>query len=142
MLYVTSSRTASPEDVVLARESGKGALRANDAFQYAADDVRFADAARKISEGGSVLYAIRLADGLIKIGWTSNLYGRWRQLASTDGADRVLGFTFGSRDDETELHHQLTGHAAHGREYYHPHPDVLAVINGWRVALGREPVAA
>lgn len=142
MLYVTSSRTASPEKIILARESGRNLHGKKDAYEHASEDLAFVDAARRLSEGGSVLYAVRLADGLIKIGWTSNLLSRWRWLKCRAAAVEFLGFTFGSRQDEAELHRSLAGHAEHGREYYRPDPEVLAVVNGWRSQLGRDPLAA
>ena len=101
----------------------------------------FAQSCQQINSRGPVLYAIRLADRLIKIGWTSDLYGRWRQLVCTDHAEEFLAFTFGSRADETELHRRLTEHVARGNEYYHPHAEVLDVVNSWRAEFGRGPVS-
>lgn len=143
MLKFTSTRYSSPEKIVMARENGR--RHAPDrayAYQYAADaKLSFAQAAQRLAAGGPVLYAIRLADRLIKIGWTSDLYGRWRQLICTDHAEEFLAFTFGSRADETELHRRLTEHVARGNEYYHPHAEVLDVVNSWRAEFGRGPVS-
>lgn len=84
---------------------------------------------------GSVLYAVRLPDGLIKIGYTTNLNNRLLKLKS----QKLLAFRFGDRADETAVHQSLSSHCARGREYYHPAPDVLAVVNRWRVDLGLPP---
>lgn len=97
-----------------------------------------AAASDALAEQGSVLYAVRMRSGLIKIGWTGALDNRLRSL----GVRAVLAFTFGSRDDETEVHRSLRPHVAYGREYYHPHPEVLAVVNEWRTQWGRSPIAA
>lgn len=143
MLYVTSSRTDSPERILIARESGRSRETDNNtAYRFAADEVSFMTAAQRLTETKSVLYAIRLSDGLIKIGWTSNLLSRWRWLKTRQGAHEFLAFTFGTREDEGRVHRCLADHVARGREYYHPTPEVLAVVNGWRTAIGREPLAA
>lgn len=142
MLKFTSTRNSSPEKIMMARESGhRHAFDPAYAYQFSDESLPFTQAASRLTEDGSVLYAIRLSDGIIKIGWTSNLCRRWRQLVNTDKAEQFLGFTFGSRDEETELHRQLSAHVARGREYYHPHSDVLEIVNNWRSALGREPIA-
>lgn len=58
------------------------------------------------------------------------------------GDAELLAIKPGTRADEADLHRQLVEHLHHGREWYNPTPEVLAVINEWREALGREPLAA
>lgn len=90
---------------------------------------------------GSVVYVARLSDGIIKIGWTQNFGNRLRYLKSQNRQSvTLLAFMFGDRDDEQEIHAQLTEHRARGREFYHPHPDVLAIVNTMRGDLGMEPI--
>ena len=48
----------------------------------------------------------------------------------------LLGFTFGTRDDEAAVHRLLVAHLARGREYFHPADEVMAVVNSWRTDLG------
>lgn len=92
---------------------------------------------------GSVVYAAQLADGMIKIGWTEHFGDRLRYLKAYTGQDvKLLGFRFGDRDDEQDIHARLTEHVARGREYYHPTPEVLVVVNDMRDRLGMEPIAA
>lgn len=35
-----------------------------------------------------------------------------------------------------------TGKHTRPREYYHPHPEVLALVDQWRQAMGQAPLAA
>jgi hypothetical protein len=87
---------------------------------------------------GSVVYAARLPDDIIKIGYTTDLATRLLAL----GADDILAFKPGSYADEQQLHRALVEHRHHGREHYHPTPEVLAVINDMRDLLGLDPIAA
>lgn len=89
-----------------------------------------------LSKMGSVVYAISTRDSLVKIGFTRNFGRRVQSLK----LDQVLGFKFGTLADEQAIHRQLSAHAVKGREWYAPHPDVLAVINEWRAAVGRDPI--
>lgn len=92
---------------------------------------------------GSVVYAARLADGTIKIGWTEHFGDRLRSLKSYVGQDvELIGFRFGDRDDEQAIHASLTAHVHHGREYYNPAPEVLAVVNEMRESLNMPQLAA
>ncbi len=86
---------------------------------------------------GAVIYAARLPDGVIKIGCTSNLGVRMWQLGA---GTTLLGFRPGLRPEELQLHRTLRAHVHHGREYYHPTPEVMAVVNEMRDTLGLEPV--
>ena len=97
-------------------------------------------AARALSQMGELIYAVRMPDGVIKIGHTANLENRLRELGAR--GVQVLAFKYGSRADEQAVHASLAAHCARAIEWYHPHPEVLAVVNGWRAQLGRPPVAA
>lgn len=88
---------------------------------------------------GPVVYAIRTRDNLVKIGFTSNLAHRYAQIGSMAN---ILGWKSGTLNDESAIHRHLAPHAVRGREYYAPHPDVLAVVNEMREALGLEDVAS
>lgn len=88
-------------------------------------------AAREI---GSCVYFIRCNDGLIKIGFTTNLAGR--RAAYGPGWDRVLAALPGTLAHEKACHALHADHLAKGREYFYPHPDLLAHINEIREHLG------
>lgn len=87
---------------------------------------------------GPCIYACRMADGLIKIGWSAEPGERVSRLA---GVDNLLALRPGmTRADETMLHRRLTGHAAHGREWYTETPEVVAVVNEMRAEMGMPPL--
>ena len=93
---------------------------------------------------GSMLYAMRV-DDLIKIGWTSMLLTDRRDRIKTEcsaSVVEILAFTPGTRADERDLHHSLANSVKRGREWYHPTPEVMAVVNEWRAQWGRAPIAA
>jgi hypothetical protein len=54
----------------------------------------------------------------------------------------ILGFRAGDRADETDLHYDLREHVHHGREWYHPTPEVFAVVNAMRDDFGLPHLAA
>ena len=85
-------------------------------------------------ELGNCIYAVRTPDGLIKIGYTSNLDGRIRQFGSR-WADVLLALP-GSLDSESELHIRFKPYLARGREYYFPCAEILDWVNGERDRLG------
>jgi hypothetical protein len=98
---------------------------------------------------GPVVYAARLTDGKIKIGWTEHFGDRLRWLKSYTGQDvKLLGFRFGAYEDEQAIHADLVEHRAQGsaysnaREYYEATPQVLDLINEWRTAVGMATLAA
>lgn len=89
---------------------------------------------------GSVVYALRTRDGLIKIGFTSRLGGRAGNLG---GMDRLLAVRMGATvADEQAIHDTLSGLAVRGREYYPPVPEVLHLVNEMRRKLRQPPIAA
>lgn len=89
--------------------------------------------------GTELVYAIKMPDGIIKIGWTKNISERRRPL--TTDYDAILAVLPGSYDDEQAIHDRLAKHVARGREYYHPHAEVLACVNELRSKVGVEPIA-
>ena len=90
---------------------------------------------------GAVMYALRLADGTIKIGITGNLHKRLMSYRAAVGENPdLLAIKQGTHADEQAIHRQLTDHVKHGREWYHPHAEVLAIVNDWRADLNMEPL--
>lgn len=87
--------------------------------------------------GIHMVYAIRTTDGLVKIGCTSNLASRARQIPG-----EIIAFRPGDFDDEAVIHATLAAHRARGREYYHPTTAVLAVVNDLREHFNLPPLAA
>lgn len=75
------------------------------------------------------IYAVRLHDGLVKIGWSRSLANR---LGSYGKDSELLGLMPGTLADEKQLHARLAPHRARLREYYHPAPEVLAEVNTLR----------
>lgn len=65
--------------------------------------------------GESVIYFIR-HNGLVKAGWTKDLFAR---LKAYGPGTEVLCHYPGTRADETHLHRQLRPALAKGREWYH-----------------------
>lgn len=90
--------------------------------------------------GTELVYAVRLPDGIIKIGWTKDFNARRR--AFTSDYDAILAVMPGTFDDEQAIHARLAQHVARGREYYHPHAEVLACVNELRSKVGVDPLAA
>jgi hypothetical protein len=93
---------------------------------------------------GSVVYAARLADGTIKIGWTEHFDERLHWLKHYVQQDvELLAFRCGATyEDEQAIHATLVPHRARGREYYEPTAEVLAVINDMREEIGLPLLAA
>jgi hypothetical protein len=98
-----------------------------------------AQAIRALTAGNQTVYAARLADGIIKIGCTSDLARRRSMLGV--GAE-IVAFIDGGFDDERAIHNQLAAHRARGVEYYHPTSEVLAVVNTMRDRFNLPPIAA
>lgn len=88
-------------------------------------------------DGAHVVYAMRLEDGIIKIGCTKNLANRSFQLHG-----QIIAFRLGDFDDEKTIHEDLKPHRARGHEYYHPTPEVFAYVNDMRDDFGMPHIAA
>lgn len=95
-----------------------------------------AQALRAILGGRSVVYALRLADGIFKIGCSRDVRRRRNHYRGSE----IVAFRFGDRDDEQAVHRRLRASVARGREYYRPTPEVLAVINDMRRDFGLLPL--
>jgi hypothetical protein len=94
-----------------------------------------------------MVYAARLPDGVIKIGCTSNFYGRQGAIATVSRVARsdvqIIGFVPGGTfEDEDRYHKRLKPYLHHGKEYYHPVAEVLAAVNEMRAMLNLEPLVA
>jgi hypothetical protein len=99
-------------------------------------------ASKRLAVLGSVLYAAAIGGDVIKIGYTTDVVRRLDHLRSETGQGcRLLAIRFGTMDDEREVHQSLAAFRSHGREYYHPHPEVLALVDQWRQAMGQAPLA-
>ena len=92
---------------------------------------------------GAVVYAARLDDGSIKIGWTErfDLRLHWLKHHAKQNVE-LLAFMPGTYDDEQAIHAELIDHRHHGHEYYHPTTEVLTVVNDMRAALKLPSLAA
>jgi hypothetical protein len=76
---------------------------------------------------GRIVYFLQCEpDGLVKIGFTTNIGRRKAQLEEESGSRlRLLGFRWGGRAEELVLHRQLAPHRVDG-EWFKPSPPVLA----------------
>ena len=84
----------------------------------------------------SVIYAVQLPDGVIKIGCTTNLARRRHAYRDAD----ILAFRPGTMDEEQAIHKSLKRHLVHGREWYRPVPAVIDVVNEIRDHFHLEPL--
>jgi hypothetical protein len=75
-----------------------------------------------------VVYFAR-RERLIKIGWTSQLPKRMKQIPA-----RALAIEPGDIVRERQLHHRFAHLLADRREWFHPGPDLIAYINALREA--------
>ena len=89
---------------------------------------------------GPVVYAVQSDDGLIKIGHTTDLARRCKQVGY--GHKAIIAFRQGTRADELAIHTHLKGHATQGREWYPWHPAVIGIINEMRADLGITPISS
>lgn len=87
--------------------------------------------------GQSVVYAMRMPDGAIKIGRSVNLANRCYQLHG-----QILGFLPGGHDEEQQIHRDLRAHRVRGKEYYSATAAVMAVVNEMRQPFGLPQIAA
>lgn len=83
---------------------------------------------------GQCVYFVRTDDDLIKIGFTTKFHVRRLGLGvSWENLLLVRRATFAV---EQELHQRFAQHVARGREYYHPAPEIIDLINDEREAMG------
>lgn len=96
-------------------------------------------ATKAMKDIGDVVYAIRLPDSAIKIGWTSDLAQR-RRSWRIKGNEGILAVMPGTIADEQAIHDRLVPYRSRGREYYHQTPEVLAEVNALRGSVGMQPL--
>lgn len=102
------------------------------ARRKAAED---AEKAAYLARTDGAIYFVRLND-LVKVGWTRSLKPRIKSY----GASAELLVTYpGTRDDETNLHRQLTPARAKGREWYEDGPIVQGFIDKALAQYGMPP---
>lgn len=94
-------------------------------------------ALRALQNGKRVIYAMSLPCGSIKIGCCNDLANRASQLHG-----KILGFRPGDIPEEMDIHRSLRAHVSRGREYYHPHPAVIAFVNELRDEFDLPHIAA
>lgn len=81
------------------------------------------------------IYFVRVGN-LIKVGWTRDL---WSRLKAYGASAELLVSYPGSRDDETNLHRQLSPARAKGREWYTDGPIVAKFIADALSQYGQPP---
>jgi hypothetical protein len=97
-------------------------------------------ALRAMQAGQTFVYAVRFPDGIIKIGCSTNLAQRFNQYRVDKG--ELLGFMPGDYALEQEIHQTLRDDRARGREWYHPTPGVIAIVNEMRDGFDMPHIAA
>lgn len=95
------------------------------------------EAMMALQGGRPMVYAARVAGGIIKIGCSVDIYTRMSQIKG-----EILAFKFGDYDDERAIHATLQADLHHGREWFNPSPEVMTVINDMRDGYGLPHVAA
>jgi len=92
---------------------------------------------------GSVVYAIKTADDLIKFGYTTNLFGRLAHYGiGIKDARRLLMVKAGTPVTEQEILLRFARHVARGKEYFHPTGEIIEFINEHRSRMGVPPLSA
>lgn len=81
------------------------------------------------------IYFVRIGD-LVKVGWTRDLEKRLKQYGASA---QLLVCYDATRDDETNLHRQLTPARAKGREWYHDGDVIQRFIDEALARYGRPP---
>lgn len=89
-----------------------------------------------VGDAPSVIYAVRMPDGIIKIGCTTNLVRRRYGYYDAE----ILAFRPGDLAEEKAIHASLAEHLVRGREWYKPVPAVLDVVNDLRGHFNLEPL--
>lgn len=89
---------------------------------------------------GNCVYAVRTPDGLIKIGYTSNIGQRIRGFGSV-WADVLLVLS-ADMDYERAVLARFKPYVARGREYHYPVAEIVDWINDERACMKISPIAA
>jgi len=85
---------------------------------------------------GPVVYALRVPDGAIKIGYSMDLPNRMRRFVRSSEAEILAVLPGETMAEEQAIHGRLRDHVAYGREFYRPTPEVMAVVNRMREQIG------
>lgn len=88
---------------------------------------------------GPVIYAFRMEEGVIKIGYSESIYSR---LCHLGPLSNLLALVPGSHEDEQRIHEDLKAHRNRGIEYYNATPEVVAFVNEMRTHTKQPPIAA
>lgn len=99
---------------------------------------------RELRGLGAVIYGFRTFDGLIKVGYTTDIVKRLgsQGVNRRNLSQRLLFLVPGSYEDEQAIHTWLHPHRARGREYYHPTAEMIEFVNLMRANCDISPVAA
>lgn len=114
-------------------------IRENGAKRNRAERTEQTDAIKALTAHlPSVLYAVQLPDGTVKIGCTTNFAARRHGY----GPHTVLAIMPGDRAAETEIHRSLRPFLTYGREWYRPTDEVFDVVNTMRDHFNMPHLAA
>lgn len=94
-----------------------------------------AETTRAATKGVSIVYYLKLADGLIKIGTSSEPLERLRRHRADKGAFEVLAVEFGGRDLERQRHQEFAADRDGRAEHFNPSAALMAHIAELRTAL-------
>lgn len=90
---------------------------------------------RSATKGLEIVYYLRLPDGLIKIGTSSEPLDRLRRHRADKGQIEVLAIEFGGRDLERQRHLEFTSERHGNFEHFTPSDALMAHIATLREAL-------
>ena len=91
---------------------------------------------RTATRGLSIVYYLRLPDGLIKIGTTSRPLDRIGEHRRKSGSVEVLAIEFGDDQLERMRHNQFRSWRVGRAEHFEPSTELQAHIDGLRAELG------
>lgn len=86
---------------------------------------------------GPVIYGVLTKDGLIKLGYTTDLWNRlYNYGIGMRNPKRLLMVKPGTLADEQIIVGRFAAHVVHGREYFRPAREILDYINSVRAEMG------
>ncbi len=87
------------------------------------------DVERLKTHGPHVYIAHDAIDNLIKIGTSGNYVLRLKSIGTQKRRTlNLLGMMQGGHSIERQVHKLFSGHLANGREWFHPHQDILDFV--------------
>ena len=92
--------------------------------------------AHQATVGVEVVYYLRLADGHIKIGTSSNALERMAKHKRTSGYEEVMAIEFGGSELERQRHEQFAHLRVSRAEHFMPSPELIDHIDALRQSLG------